>query len=159
MIPYKKMVFCLLFFQIMALSFYCFSTVTQLPQSAAFLQQYHSHGQVQRRPPPSPPAEYILALQWGYTVCGGYPICSQMYLVPDFTVHWLWLEPQPNPAGCKGQAFDDRLLVSLVNDLNLYWMNAENGDNIGFWRHEYNAHGICDNGTWLISSEKFLIST
>ncbi|KAI3893255.1 hypothetical protein MKX03_019090, partial [Papaver bracteatum] len=26
-------------------------------------------------------------------------------------------------------------------------MNAEYGDNVGFWHHEYNAHCICDNGT------------
>eukprot|EP00929_Paragymnodinium_shiwhaense_P071945 TRINITY_DN36536_c0_g1_i1.p1 TRINITY_DN36536_c0_g1~~TRINITY_DN36536_c0_g1_i1.p1 ORF type:complete len:160 (+),score=50.59 TRINITY_DN36536_c0_g1_i1:101-580(+) len=57
------------------------------------------------------------------------------------TIHGLW----PQWAESCGKEFDESAVSSIEGELHKYWKSCPEygGDDVGFWKHEWEKHGSC----------------
>lgn len=92
--------------------------------------------------------------RWPGTYCKQPGSCCKNVAKPTiFTVNGLWPEYNDGsyPSCCRGPAFDQNQLVSVVRDLKYYWPKVNcssptkcNGEKTGsLWEQEWQKHGTC----------------
>ncbi len=92
---------------------------------------------------------YVMAIQWGPTLCLKSKTCEKkIHNIPKnvFTLHGLWpsLQSGSRLEKCKqdGDVKIESDGSSLFTEMEKNWLSYT-GPNEGFWGHEFNTHGYC----------------
>ncbi|KAK9669849.1 hypothetical protein RND81_13G158900 [Saponaria officinalis] len=99
-------------------------------------------------PPAIPPSK--LAFQWPVTLCAAKPCKELKGKVPPpelFRLHGLWPTNSDwtiSLSGCPGVNFTANPIDDIRPALRQYWPSYLEPEN-GFWRHEWESHGMCSN--------------
>ena len=94
---------------------------------------------------------YVLAVQWGKTMCvsGGSSCEKKLSNIPKnhMSIHGLWPGMK---SGARIAECNQGAEISIVDDgsatfleARKYWPSLNNNANTVFWGHEYNKHGYC----------------
>lgn len=84
-----------------------------------------------------PPQNFILTLQWGYTVCKDRPVCLTSKFRREFSIHGLWSAPETKPCVGPYPFIHELFKGPIKSNLEANWFDAENNNNIFLWKHEY----------------------
>ena len=105
---------------------------------------------------------YVLAVQWGSTLClsKGQTCYEKLKQIPrhSMSIHGLWpsMSSGKSLQDCNGGKDIDIIDKGTDTFLEMrkYWPSLT-GENEAFWNHEYNKHGYCYNMKYLKNGEKY----
>lgn len=116
---------------------------------------------------------HVYTKSWIQTTCkledksqGGTKTCKPQAQMPkNITIHGLWpqiVEKEAILSYCKEvtEKFDATKLAAITARLNATWPTAFTGtgqSNEGFWKHEWDKHGVCSPLTMFGYFEKSLV--
>ncbi|XP_022335368.2 ribonuclease Phyb-like [Crassostrea virginica] len=84
---------------------------------------------------------YKLVLQWPGTVCNATAVNC-----PDqWTIHGLWpaSKSTKDPIKCSEVGYNEQEVVTIMDDMKMYWPNLQKNINTILWKHEWESHGTC----------------
>ncbi|GAU28516.1 hypothetical protein TSUD_156730 [Trifolium subterraneum] len=90
---------------------------------------------------------YLVAAQWPPAVCRSSKACQNPIRGHSFTAHGVWpTNTNSNIKPPKPSNPDKFILKDIPNDqkaaLDRIWPDLINGNNVKFWEHEWNDHGV-----------------